>query len=210
LELEHFKEAAMTDPGSPILAALYQQKPDEAERLAEGAALTIWEAAALGRDARVAELLRADPAIANAWAADGFTPVALAAFFGHESTARTLLDAGANVHAVARHVMNVQPLHAAVAARNIAIVQLLLDRGADANARQQVGYTPLMGAAGAGREDMVSLLLAHGADPALASEDGKTAAGLALEQVHAAIAELLAATVSKDGAKRPGLRGPSA
>ena len=92
--------------------------------------------------------------------------------------------------------MTVQPLHAAVAARNIAIVQLLLDRGADPNARQQVGYTPLMGAAGAGRDDLVSLLLARGADPGLVSEDGKTAAGVALEHGHHAMAEGLTAGAS--------------
>jgi ankyrin repeat protein len=182
-----------TDPGSPVLAALYQRKPDEAERLAEGRALTIWEAAALGREARVAELLRGDPALASAWAADGFMPVGLAAFFGRVSAATALLEAGADVHAVARNGMNIQPLHAAVAGGSIAIVQALLARAADPNARQQLGYTPLMAAAGAGRDDIVSLLLAHGADPALVSENGKTAASLALEHGHAAIVERLAA-----------------
>jgi len=180
------------DPGSAVLSALYNRKPEEAERLAEGAALTIWEAAALGRDGRVAELLREDPAAANAWAADGFMPLGLAAFFNRPSTARLLVDAGANLHATARNSMKVQPLHAAVAARSPEIVQLLLERGADANARQQVGYTPLMGAASAGRDDLVSLLLAHGADPSLASEDGKTASSLALEHGHTAVAERLA------------------
>ena len=180
------------DPGSAILSALYNRKPDEAERLAEGATLTIWEAAALGRDARVAELLHEDPAAANAWAADGFMPLGLAAFFDRPSTAQALLDAGANVHATARNTMKVQPLHAAVAARSQTIVQLLLDRGADPNGKQQVGYTPLMGAAGAGRDDMVSLLLARGADPALTSEDGKTASSIALEHGHTALAERLA------------------
>jgi len=179
------------DPGSAILSALYNRKPDEAERLAEGATLTIWEAAALGRDARVAELLREDPAAANAWAADGFMPLGLAAFFNRGAAVRALLDAGADVHATARNTMKVQPLHAAVAARSQEIVQLLLDRGADPNARQQLGYTALMGAAGAGRDDMVTLLLARGADPALASEDGKTASSMALEHGHSAIAERL-------------------
>jgi ankyrin repeat protein len=180
------------EPGSAILSALYHRKPEEAERLAERAALTIWEAAALGRDGRVAELLTEDPAVANAWATDGFMPLGLAAFFNRASTARVLLDAGADVHATARNSMQVQPLHAAVAARSAEVIQLLLERGADANARQQVGYTPLMGAAGGGRDDLVSLLLAHGADPSLMSEDGKTASSIALEHGHGAIAARLA------------------
>lgn len=179
------------DPQSPILDALYQRKPEDAERLAAGAALNIWEAAALGRDARVAELLGEDPSRANAWAADGFMPLGLAAFFGRAGATRLLLDGGADVHAVARNEMQVQPLHAAVAARDIEIVRLLLDRGADPNARQQVGYTALMGAAGAGGDDLVSLLLAHGADATLRSDEGKSASDIAREHGHAAIAERL-------------------
>ena len=179
------------DPQSPILMALYMRKPDEAERLATGARLNIWEAAALGRDERVAELLREDRSLANAWSPDGFTPVGLAAFFGHASTACLLVDAGADVGAVARNEMKVQPLHAAAAAKEIDIVRILLDRGADPNARQQVGYTALMECARGGRDDMVSLLLEHGADPALRSDDGKSASDLARDQGHTAIAERL-------------------
>jgi ankyrin repeat protein len=179
------------DPQSPILMALYMRKPEEAERLSTGARLNIWEAAALGRDERVAELLREDRSLANAWSPDGFTPVGLAAFFGHASTARLLVDAGADVGAVARNEMKVQPLHAAAAAKEIDIVRILLDRGADPNARQQVGYTALMECARGGRDDIVSLLLEHGADPALRTDDGKSASDLAREQGHAAIAERL-------------------
>lgn len=179
------------DPGSPILAALYGRQRDEAVRLAEGASLTIWEAAALGRDARVSELVRTDPALVNAWSPDGWTPLALAAFFAPASTVRVLLDAGGDVSAVARNTMKVQPLHAAVAARNVEAVKLLLERGADPNARQQVGYTPLMGAAGSGIDALVSVLLARGADPSPVNEEGKTAASIALEHGHPAIAERL-------------------
>jgi uncharacterized protein len=181
------------DPGSPILTALYHRRFDEAERLADGVSLTIWEAAALGREARVRELLQNDGSLANAWAPDGFTPLGLAAFFGHTSTARLLLEAGADASAVARNDMKVQPLHAAVAARSLEIVELLFARGVDANARQQVGYTPLMAAAGSGDEALVSLLLDHGADPSLVAEDGKTAAALAEDHGHAAVAERLSA-----------------
>ena len=104
-----------------------------------------------------------------------------------------LLDRGAEVTATAQNFMKVQPLHAAVAARSTAAVALLLERGADVNARQQVGYTPLMGAASGGREDLADMLLRNGADPSALSEDGKTAADIAREHGHEALAARLAA-----------------
>ena len=182
----------MLDPRSAILSALYNRKHDEAKRLADAAPeLTVWEAAALGRTAALDPLLASDPALANAPGADGNVPLGLAAFFGHVETMRRLLEQGAEVAATAANFMKVQPLHAAVAARSAAAVALLLDRGADVNARQQVGYTPLMGAASAGRDDLVDLLLRHGADATLVSEDGKTAADLAREHGHEGLAKRL-------------------
>ena len=187
----------MLDPGSAILTALYHQKREDAERLASAAPhLTVWEAAALGADDRLRALLDADPSLANAWAPDGHTPLGLAAFFAPVSTARLLLQHGADVLAAARNEMKVQPLHAAVATRNVKTTELLLEEGADPNARQQAGYTPLMGAAGAGRDDLVNLLLARGADPAAVSEDGKTAAALAREHGHEALAVRLAPQIT--------------
>lgn len=183
----------MQDPHSAVLTALYHNNRDEARRLAAGGALTIWEAAALGSDDRVAQLLDEDPALANAWSPDGYPPVGLAAFFAGASTVRLLLDRGADVSAAARNAMKVQALHAAVAARDVDSVALLLERGADVNARQQVGYTPLMAAAESGRQDLVDLLLKHGADPSLHSEDGKTAGDLAREHGHVEVAARLSA-----------------
>jgi ankyrin repeat protein len=183
----------MQDPQSSILTALYHNKRDEARKLADGVPLTIWEAAALGRDDRVSELIDADPSLATAWSVDGYPPVGLAAFFAGASTVRLLLDRGADIRAAARNQMKVQPLHAAVGARNADSVALLLERGADVDARQQVGYTPLMGAAAAGRRDIIDLLLTSGANPSLLSEDGKTAADIAREHGHADVAARLAA-----------------
>lgn len=182
----------MLDPKSAILHALYTRQPEEAARLAgEAAALTIWEAAALGRDAEVERCLADDPATLGAAAADGHFPLGLAAFFGHPSTVRLLLARGADVGAAARNAMRVQPLHAAAASRNVEAVRAVLTGRPDVNARQQVGYTPLMGAAAAGDREMVDLLLAAGADPTLVSEDGKTAADVANEHGHPAVASYL-------------------
>jgi uncharacterized protein len=182
----------MNEPQSAILTALYTRQPELALQLADQAAsLTVWEAAALGRDDALRVLLDADSEAAEAAAPDGHTPVGLAAFFARVSSVRLLLDRGADPTAAARNATSVQALHAAVAGRSREIVELLLDRAVDVDARQQVGYTPLMGAAAAGREDLVELLLRHGADPALVAEDGKTAALAAREHGHAALADRL-------------------
>jgi ankyrin repeat protein len=184
----------MQDPHSDILAALYRNEASEAARLAEAAdALTIWEAAALGKDDTVAQLLALNAAQVDATAADGHTPLGLAAFFGRASTVRLLLAHGADAARPSSNAMKVQPLHAAVAGRNVDCVQAILDAGADPNGRQQVGYTPLMGAASAGREDLVNLLLARGADRSLLSEDGKTAASVAADHGHTSLANHLSA-----------------
>ena len=183
---------AAQEPGSAILTALYNRKRDEAVRLAAAApALSVWEAAALGDDSRLQALLDRDAGLANAFAPDGFLPLSLAAFFAPAATTTLLLERGADVAAAARNHMKVQALHAAVAARNADAAAILLDRGADPNARQQAGYTPLMGAAAAGRADLVELLLQRGADRSLVNDEGKTAADVAREHGHTDLAEQL-------------------
>ena len=182
----------MPEAPSAILTALYRGDREAAAHLGDAAAsLTIWEAAALGRTADVEARLDEDPDLVNAPARDGFHPLALAAFFGHPEGVRLLLARGADVAAAALNEMKVQALHAAVAGRSPEAVALLLEHGADVNARQQVGYTPLMGAASAGREDLVDLLLARGADRSLVSDDGKSAASVAREHGHEALARRL-------------------
>jgi ankyrin repeat protein len=185
----------MQHPHSDILAALYRNDAAEAARLAEAAAaLTIWEAAALGKDAVVARLALEDRGRVDAAAPEGHTPLGLAAFFGRAATVELLLTHGADPALASSNTMKVQPLHAAVAGRNAECVRAILDPGADPNARQQVGYTPLMGAASAGRQDLADLLVARGADRSLQSEDGKTAASVASEHGHASLATRLSAT----------------
>ncbi len=152
---------------SAVLWARYRGRGEVLDAiLAADPPLDVFDAAALGDLRRLAEHIVADPDAVNAWSADGFTPLGLAAFFGQPEAVRMLLDHGADVHAVARNAMRVQPLHAAVAARDPVSVFILLEAGADPNAEQQEGWTPLMAARRHDDADIVGLLLRHGArDP---------------------------------------------
>ncbi len=181
---------------SPILEALYQGRMDEAQALlAEQPELDVFEAAATGSNDRLAALLRDDPARATAWSPDGFTPLHLAAFFGHRDAVALLAERGADVGVVSRHeFVRVTPLHSAVAGEGAAdpeTVEELLQRGAPVNATAEGGHTPLHSAAQNGDAAMVRLLLAHGGDPAAARDDGRTAIDLAREGGHDEVAGLL-------------------
>ncbi len=168
---------------SPVLIAQYHHKHELVALLLDaGPELDIFDAASVGRSARVATLLDRDPSLINGYSGDGFLPLGLAAFFGHPDTVRLLLARGADVAAVARNPMRVQALHSAVASRSLETVRLLLDAGAPVNTKQQQGWTPLHAAVHNGHAEMVRLLVGHGADPAVPNDAGTTAAGMAAEQ----------------------------
>ncbi len=178
---------------SPILYALYRGKADLIPTLlAVDWPLDIFEASAVGRADRVRALLGQDTEMARRRTADGYTALHYAGFFGGDRLiAETLLDAGAEVNAVADNPTRVQPLHSAVAGRGYEVARLLVERGADVNARQQDGFTPLMGAAQNGDDAEVEWLLSQGADPSAINEEGKTAATYADEAGHGDLAERL-------------------
>ncbi len=162
---------------SELLTALYTQRVDEAAALASRLPrLDVFEAAAMGDDARLRELLNADPAYARSWSDDGFTPLHLAAFFAHPECVRTLIEAGADADACSQNAMSVHPLHSAVASRSLRCVELLLAAGSDPNARQAGGYTPLHEAVHNGDPAIEAAFLAAGADTSLRSDDGRDAA----------------------------------
>ena len=178
---------------SPMLWAYYTGKTDLLPILfAANPLLDIYDSAALGDQSRLLSLLNDEPALARSYSQDGFTALHLVAFFSDNPAAvSVLLDAGAQVEAIARNSQQVTPLHSAIAGRHSAIARFLVEHGANVNARQERGFTPLMQAAHNGDAPLVDYLLQHGADPTLAMEDGHTAADYAREAGHAEVASKL-------------------
>ena len=67
------------------------------------------------------------------------------------------------------------PLHSAVAGGHKDVVELLIAKGADVNAKdEEYGAIPLHHAAQAGHKEIVELLIAAGADVNAKNKDGKT------------------------------------
>jgi len=177
---------------SAFTVARYSRQNGIAQMLQErGAELDICAAAMAGALARVVELLAEDRTVTANYSHDGWTPLHLAAFFGHKEAAEALLANGADVHARSRNAMQNTPLHAGASGRHIDVIAVLLAHGADVNARQQGGWTALHAAAQNGDVEMASLLLAHGADREARADNNQTPLDLAMTKGHQALSELL-------------------
>jgi ankyrin repeat protein len=148
-------------------------------------------AAKHGDTDEVAALLSMDNRLTRSFDADGWSPLHLAAHYGHSAIVELLLHNNAPVDLRSTNQMANTALHAALAGRRAEVVKILLDAGADVDAKQHGGWTPLHSAAANGDRAMVDLLLARGAKPSAANDAGVTAAAFARERGHAEIAEYL-------------------
>jgi RNA polymerase sigma factor (sigma-70 family) len=155
------------------------------------------EAAAIGDSDRVRAALEREPSQLDTDSPEGFTPLALAAHFGHLDVMRLLIDRGADVNRVATHRLAVTPLHAALFGRQVDAALLLIERGADvALARggsgwKRAGWTPLHYAAGLGFGSLVLPLLERGAELSRRDDEGKTPLEVAIDASHDDIADVL-------------------
>ena len=140
---------ARTEAGvSAVLLALYYGHAELAKFLASGRRdLDVFEAAALGDLARLAEILAHSPEMLNAYSPDGFQPLGLACFFRQNSAAYALLGMGAEVNSPSNNPAKVMPLHSAVASQQLDLAAALLKASAQVNARQGGGFVPLHGSA---------------------------------------------------------------
>jgi uncharacterized protein len=141
-------------------------------------------AAAFRGNDRIVELLLSRGADPDHVDATGKAPIVYAAARGFASVVRRLLDAG--VDAKARYGNDLTALMWAAghedgvgATAAVAVVELLIERGAAIDAADNRGRTALMIAAERGDDVVVETLVTRGADRTLRDKTGKTAHDLA-------------------------------
>jgi ankyrin repeat protein len=194
-EFERVKAMVSADPTlidahsrtgeSAILTAVYHRQKEIVNLLvARGVAMSVFEACAAGEMERVERLIASDPAAVNSFSADGWTPLHLAAFFGHTRIAELLLTHDADVVARSRNNNGNTPLHAALAGNHKMVAGLLIGRGGDVNATDAAGWRPLHLAAANNNIDAIKALVAQGADVGAGNGEGRTALSLAQEKNH--------------------------
>ena len=201
-EFERVKAMVSADPtlidarsrtgDSAILTAVYHRQKEIVNLLvARGAPLTLFEASAAGEVERVERLLAEDPSRLNTYSGDGWTPLHLAAFFGHAKIVELLIAHDANVVARSRGTNGNTPLHAALAGNHKFVAGVLIGHGADVNAPDAQGWRPLHLAAANNNMDAIKALIAQGADVHAPNGEAKTPLSLATEKNHREAAALL-------------------
>ena len=136
---------------------------------------------------QVAALLLAQPGIrVDAVNANDETPLMMAALRGNLAWAQRLIERGAQVNRAGW-----TPLHYAASGPEPKLVALMLDRGANVDARSPNGSTPLMMAARYGPEASALQLLERGASRQARNERDMTAADFARSAGRDALAKRL-------------------
>ena len=183
---------------SAILTAVYHRQKEIVNLLvARGANLTLFEACAAGEIERVERLLHESASGAagatgiNDYSADGWTPLHLAAFFGHAKIVELLIAHAADVLARSRGANGNTPLHAALAGNHKFVAGVLIGHGADVNAPDAQGWRPLHLADANNNMDAITALIAQGAEVQAPNGEAQTALSLATEKNHREAAALL-------------------
>lgn len=185
--------SAQEDGVSAILLAVYSGQATIARAIADARCgnVDIFESAALGDQHVLADLLKKHPDQINDHSADGFTPLGLAAYFGHREFVQALLKAGADPNIASKNSIGVVPLHSALSNKHTEIARDLVEAGTDVNTPSRFGYTPLHYVAEFGDWQMADFLLMHGASTSQVDNIGETAAMKARTKGFTGLADIL-------------------
>lgn len=177
---------------------------------------TLMEASRNGNIEEMKTILEADPELLNAAMPNGNSPLTAALYHGKQAAVEYLLELGVpvSIHEAAAlgdpdvlaYMLDLEQdlisrysfdgwtaLHLASFFGGHAAVELLLKRGADANAcsRNSLQNMPIHAAAAGKRTAIVHLLLQHGADPNVKQDGGWTPLHQATAHYDRGMVELL-------------------
>ncbi|MDO5305663.1 MAG: ankyrin repeat domain-containing protein, partial [bacterium] len=199
-------EAKTVHGATPLVTATFYGKKDIVECLkANGAKIDVEskEGEVLAKSAITAnktesydELVKAGADV-NMTDENGKTMIQAAVEKNDVKTVETLIKDGANVNVVCKYKesSNVTPLMTAVIDKNVAVIKPLLKANADLNVKEKnLGLTALQIAILQGNEDIAADLIFNGADINSLSNDGFTAADLALAKKDVSMLKKLVAS----------------
>src|SRR6266536_3149775 len=157
-----------TPNGTLVLTAAFYGATDALKILLERTpedALNLYEAATVGNERRLKTILgQSRTRIDDATKEEGFSPLGLAAFFGHVEAVKVLLENGADVNAKPPSRFQNTAVDSAVSGDHAEVVRVLLAAGADPKATRDGGNTPLDDAREKGNAAVVEFLEARGAE----------------------------------------------
>jgi hypothetical protein len=151
-------------------------------------------AALAGEHFQTADLLRHNGADLDVRGLLGRHPLHGAAHFGNFEVVRKLIEYDPAYINAREKGGGETPLYWASAGENLkdsSVVRLLLEHGANINARGSTGWTPLHRASFNGAPEVVRVLLEHGADVEAKDYYGETALQVAADQGEDEVVELL-------------------
>ncbi|XP_028784604.1 serine/threonine-protein phosphatase 6 regulatory ankyrin repeat subunit B [Neltuma alba] len=125
------------------------------------------------------------------WASKGWDELHVAAALDRADDVRRLLKTNPSWPLDSRDHKGRTPLHLAADKGNIRCARLLVEGGANVNARCNDGSSPLFRAAANGESRMVEMLVEMGADPTITDDRGRSALHIASDEGHKEIVKIM-------------------
>lgn len=144
-----------------------------------------------GHKAAVERLLAVERVDLNVPDGEGRTPLLWAAWGGYPTIVAQILSTRKVVDLDCKDSNGQTPLSRAAESGGLAVVEILLSEGADANAEDKDRMTPLMRSVENGHVEVVEALLTAGASLAGVDQDGRTPLIIAVEAGRRAVVEML-------------------